>query len=499
MSEIIIYPDEASIAGLAEQLRADSRIQYFTPIEAYDKATASANLSEYIARAQSNNPFLTDIHGLYPTFSVLASTVWNINDDVLSKEGTWAARNTPVNKPTNVEHDEHKIVGHMTESWVVDAEGKAIAEDTPFENLPEIFHVCNSAVIYTNWQDPELVDRTRALLEAIKSGEMFVSMECIFRGFHYAIQSPNGEFYKLARSSETAFLTKHLRRYGGSGFYQDHKLGRYLDDFVFSAKGYVRRPANPDSVIFSHGLPQTSASVFVKPIEENPFKKIGGVSIDCSTATSTNSEMESLTVNETELQAKIDELTRANEELQTAIATKDAELAAKAAELTAKAAEQEEEKKKHEDEKKDMKGECSALEAKVIELNKAKASLETDLATAKNEILFANRVATLVDGGVDKAEAKTKVEVFATLTDEQFTAVAAEIVKAAVKPVVVAPVVAASVQPEEVDTAGEVAAAAITVVAPNEPDASVVPGISAASVTETRELLAKALQERRIR
>ena len=54
----------------------------------------------------------------------------------------------------------------------------------------------------------------------------------------------------LLEMMKLLFLHKHLRAYGGKGGYEDHKIGRLLRNIVFSGKGFVNKPANPDSVIF---------------------------------------------------------------------------------------------------------------------------------------------------------------------------------------------------------------------------------------------------------
>ena len=77
-------------------------------------------------------------------------------------------------------------------------------------------------------------------------------MECFFKGFDYGLfNSETGEYKVLARNEETAFLTKYLRAYGGDGKHQNYKLGRVLRNITFSGKGFVDKPANPDSVIFT--------------------------------------------------------------------------------------------------------------------------------------------------------------------------------------------------------------------------------------------------------
>ena len=52
---------------------------------------------------------------------------------------------------------------------------------------------------------------------------------------------------------------------------------------------------------------------------------------------------------------------------------------------------------------------------------------------AKEATVKADRIASLVDGGVDKEVATSKVEIFANLSDEQFEVIAADIMAAAKK------------------------------------------------------------------
>jgi hypothetical protein len=45
---------------------------------------------------------------LYRVYSILVTSSWNKNDDIFSPEEVWAARDTPVFKPTNLEHKDKK-------------------------------------------------------------------------------------------------------------------------------------------------------------------------------------------------------------------------------------------------------------------------------------------------------------------------------------------------------------------------------------------------------
>ena len=50
---------------------------------------------------------------LYYTQSILVSSNWNKNDDIFDKQEVWNARSTPEDKPTNLDHDEKTIIGHI--------------------------------------------------------------------------------------------------------------------------------------------------------------------------------------------------------------------------------------------------------------------------------------------------------------------------------------------------------------------------------------------------
>jgi hypothetical protein len=124
--------------------------------------------------------------------------------------------------------------------------------------LPERMDLVTSAVIYKTWSDPDQSSRVNSLISKIDEGNLAVSMECVFSNFDYAIIEPDGSQKVIARDENSAFLTKHLRAYGGTGSYEGYKVGRLLRDLYFSGKGLVDKPANPRSIIL--------------PKEVDPFK-----------------------------------------------------------------------------------------------------------------------------------------------------------------------------------------------------------------------------------
>ena len=82
---------------------------------------------------------------MYHLESVLVSCGWNKNDDVFMPQATWAARNTPEDKQFNFMHDENDIIGHITGSYVLTKDGKAVADDE--SQMPEDFDIITQAVL----------------------------------------------------------------------------------------------------------------------------------------------------------------------------------------------------------------------------------------------------------------------------------------------------------------------------------------------------------------
>ena len=236
-----IYADEIN-DGVAELVQSSSSIAYCMPAAVSDSQDSKDLDFINKVKAESANPDQID---LFYIKSVLVSTGWNKNDDVFKADQTWAARNTPEDKQFNLMHNENDIIGHITGSYVVDRDGNPVEGDTQ----PDDFDIITEAVLYNSWTDPENRERMQQIIAEIQEGKWFVSMECLFAGFDYALLDEGGNAKLLERNEGSAFLTKHLRAYGGNGEYEGYKIGRSLRQISFSGKGLVSKPANPRSII----------------------------------------------------------------------------------------------------------------------------------------------------------------------------------------------------------------------------------------------------------
>lgn len=433
MINIPVYKIEQEL-GLAEKIRANSSIAYHSKLEpALDDVARALKKSAHhlddktLASATDND--------LYPTRSVLVSTNWNKNDDVFDKREVWIARYTPIHKPTNLDHDEKVLVGHITDNWAIKDDGSLIAENTPVDDLPNLYHIVNGAVIYNNWQDDDLKERTSKLISEIQDGKRFVSMECLFNNFDYAVIGENENFYVVPRDKDTAHLTSHLRAYGGNGVFEGRKIGRLLRNITFCGKGYVYNPANPHSIVFSKNNLKNlgDAPTNLKSV----FSLRNGVTINKNGSTKAEKKMsETITVDTSkEIQELKAELKEANKKLADAnvkgFEKKIADLEEQIEARNGKMKEKDEEKKKMKADLDEAKSTIESLEKDKEDLTKSKEELEKQIASVEAEKLTQARISTLVDGGIEKEIATKKVELFEALNDEQFDSVASELIEAA--------------------------------------------------------------------
>jgi|694.fasta_scaffold18251_3 hypothetical protein len=408
---MIIYSAEKE-AGLTELLSAKSSIVYASLAEKCRDQSSEAK------QKINNNQALAGIDDtdLYYTQSILVTTSWNKNDDIFDPEEVWAAKNTPEDKPTNLEHNENAIVGHITSNWPIDDDGSIIDQNIDLAQLPKKYHILTGSVIYKGYTDPELRARSNTLIEEIESGNKYVSMECFFKGFDYGlIDKANGNFNVLPRNEETAFLTKHLRAYGGQGEHQNYKIGRVLRQITFSGKGFVDKPANPESIIFtkeSVGFDKNLASI-KNCVEKNDDSTNEGVFPNQANLKETNMSVEPDVAKSEEVEVTETTVVEAPVE-NTNISQIEHEEAAK---------KMNEEMKKKEEEMKKMKAALETMESELSAANEALAGYRAKEAEMMKKDKKAKRMASLIESGLDNETAEATVEKFDSLDDETFATV----------------------------------------------------------------------------
>ena len=403
--------------GLGDLLSSTNSVAYCGVAKCFTPSTEEQESMKIIASEASEASENKDQIDLFYLESVLVSTGWNKNDDVFDPKETFAARTTPEDKPFNFMHDEKDIIGHITGNRVVDFQGNAIAEET--ENPPTEFNILTTAVIYKEWSDVDQRQRIQKILAEIEEGEWFVSMECLFPNFDYALVDKDGGTRVVPREESSAFLTKHLRSYGGSGKYEDYRVGRLLRNLSFSGKGLVSKPANPRSVILEGNrfFDESEAQILtISSIKENDMsdldKQIDDLRSELAEAKAANEVLKEKVVAEqqAEFESKIQTLEATIAEQAEALEAKEA-IVAEQAEAIAKAGD--DMKEKMEELRKMQKDKANMQrKAQLEELGLETEAIESTLANFENaeEEVFDKVLTALAAVPRPKAEEDKKEE-----------------------------------------------------------------------------------------
>lgn len=379
-------------AGLADKIQNNS-IAFCSEATPYIPTEVDINSCKSIKAIAENK----DQMDLYYIKSVLASVGWNKNDDVFDAVETWKAKSTPEDKQFNYMHDEKDIIGHITSCYASDENGNILLDFNNMSQVPSVFDIVTGSVLYTSWSSPELRDRMKSIIAEIENGDTWhVSMECLFPAFDYALIDSKGETKLVKREETSAFLTKHLRAYGGTGEYNGYKVGRLLRNISFSGVGLVKKPANPRSVI----LNKQHSTIF----DESKAEEI--------------TMQDDLEV----LKAELAEAKEATDKMKDKM-KEEAEKAKKA--------------------KSEVEATIADLQAQLSEAQEALAAEKTDkqkmfeeMIKMKKEKQMSKRKAELAEAGLDESEVEETSAQFESLADEMFNSVVAVLKKAkmALKP-----------------------------------------------------------------
>ena len=368
--------------GLGDKIKANS-IAFCSEASPYTPTEIDINHSKNIKAIAENK----DQVDLYYIKSILASVGWNKNDDVFDPVETWKAKSTPEDKQFNYMHDEKDIIGHITSCYASDAEGNILPDFNDMSQVPSVFDIVTGSVLYTSWSSPDLQKRMKQIIADIESGQTWhVSMECLFPAFDYALIDTVGSTKVVRRDESSAFLTKHLRAYGGKGEYNGYKIGRLLRNFSFSGVGLVKKPANPRSVILNN---QKSINFNISKAEEIIMQ-------------------DDLEI----LKAELAEAKKTNEQMK-----EEAEKGMKVkSEIEASLA--------------DLQSQLSQAQEALAAEKTAKEKMLEEMNKMKKEKMMTKRKAELAEAGIAEAELEDTCAKFESLADEVFETVVAAIKKA---------------------------------------------------------------------
>lgn len=403
--------------GIGELVKSTASVAYCSQATTFKGQQFAEKLASAMENTKVAEKILAenkDQVDLYYLESVLVSCGWNKNDDVFQAEATWEARKTPEDKQFNFMHDENDIIGHITGSYVLTKDGKSVANDS---EMPKDFDIITQAVLYNSWTGEENRERMTKILSEIEEGKWYVSMECLFAGFDYALKDDSGNSKVLARGEESSFLTKHLRAYGGTGEYEGYKIGRALRNIAFSGKGLVSKPANPRSVILAE---ESTAKFNVDNHSELSIGELQMSDVLTEQLAELKAQLQTAKAENAASKAKIEE-------------AKDKEFASK---VEAFESDAETSKAKIDELNESIK----STQAKVAELEDALATSQTELVSAMKEMdemkkkeKMEKRKAGLVEAGLEEEEVDETLASFDGLSDEAFDQIVAMMKKKGMK------------------------------------------------------------------
>jgi hypothetical protein len=181
--------------------------------------------------------------------AVFVSSGANLNHAYFLPSELVKAEGTIVNKAMDVEHNEEEIVGHIYKRIFMDEGGKEIS----LEELASIeeasldkkeVHIAIAGIIYKN--------RFPDLAEEVVSGKWCVSMEAYFKNFDVKV----GDLIITRKEAEVLGIADDVSIFGriGKVFKAKKeiavgKIDRVLRGITFSGCGFVKKPANPTSVV----------------------------------------------------------------------------------------------------------------------------------------------------------------------------------------------------------------------------------------------------------
>lgn len=398
-----------------------------------DNSIAFASDCRLISKDEIKNISKADIENFDPDLfffeSVLCSTGININDDIFEKSELWKAKSTPIYKKINFSHNEKDIIGSMINTKAIDREGNSLSYILPEQDIPNSFDLVSCGLLYKVWEDEKLQERMNSLIAEMNDGKWFVSMECLFPHFDYGIISSTGQQYVIPRNEETAMLSKYLKRYGGSGKYENYRIGRILRNITFSGKGIVDNPANPRSVILKTESEFLGATASLQEIITINNK--GTIMSVENTVSKEKYEALADEVKNLKAEAKV----AAEKAVQAQIDTAKAKVTQLESELSAS----KEVTKANEDKVKTLTAEATALN------DKYSKAIE-ELAKVHKENLKAKRLAMFAEVDILPAKAQELVDKFIDASEDMFNELVTAMPKKTVAtptptPVVVTPVV----------------------------------------------------------
>lgn len=178
--------------------------------------------------------------------SVFVSSGFNLNLAYFLPSELIKSRDTIVDKPLDIEHEQDKVVGHLCKSAFAYKDGTMFdpveAKEQYGTDVDKLsMDILASAKLYRA-RYPELA-------QDVSDGKYSVSMECYFKDYDIIVNNIIIPKIEAKKAGLIKAVDNTIKVVEGDKSMGVHKVGRVLRDMLFSGCGLVENPANPDSVI----------------------------------------------------------------------------------------------------------------------------------------------------------------------------------------------------------------------------------------------------------
>ena len=252
-----IYESEKHIENLIEnnKVTCESKILLDFSVNV-SKMLSEASINPCTESCKAAIANTTD--DVMPFSSLLVTDLWNRNDDVFTTREIVQSYSTAKYKPINWMHRgsedrENETIGVMVNSDLVTGPvtklhpltediGEKFLQDKTSGNI----HIKQDGLIWSAY----FPSYAASIQRGIENKDLYVSMECFFDDFGYALRKDEGseQTLFLERNPSNSYMSDKLRAYGGSGKARyngsEYQIGRWLREVVFSGQGIVDDPAN---------------------------------------------------------------------------------------------------------------------------------------------------------------------------------------------------------------------------------------------------------------
>ena len=213
-------------------------------IESGEWQLSKASLAKLRPLIPKDIDFEKNIDLLGVAFNAAVVNRFNKNDDGIDTATALAIKDYFVNKPTNIEHQKEKVVGHIVSSAFSKFGSNEIIEEAAAKNLEGPFNIACAAVVY------RLVNRAFTDLLQDEGGafgeKISASWEIGFNEYNIALGSPNLDEAELVTDPEkVAELSGYLKANEGPGELEDGtKVYRMVAGDIYTLGiGFTTNPA----------------------------------------------------------------------------------------------------------------------------------------------------------------------------------------------------------------------------------------------------------------